>query len=114
MADTNATEQSTQRRERRYYVPMPINAGAPGVTWARHSRRTDEYRGTAEALAAAGLLELERFPGMPGQNAVSAAYRPLGVLPEAGERHQTFPAFRWYIALRLGGIGSCAMSIAKK
>lgn len=78
MAAKDATQPSTGKRPRRYYRPTPINRNAPGVTWRQLDERTDEYRGTAEALAAAGVLQLECFPGMPGQAVVSGAYHPIG------------------------------------
>ena len=65
-----------------YYDPPTHIKDVPGVT--RRAIETietylDEYSGTAEALAEAGLLSLAQFPGMPGQNSVSAELRPRGI-----------------------------------
>lgn len=70
-----ATTKLCRKRTRNYYEPTPIK-NVPGVTRAALCWAQDEFRGTADALAAAGLLPLERFPGMPGQNRGSATLWP--------------------------------------
>lgn len=51
--------------------PEPVpQSYAPGVTKCENSR-SDEYRGTAAALAAAGLIELDQVPGQPGMRKVT-------------------------------------------
>lgn len=90
MAASNSTDTAKPKRDR-YYTPNPIDAAAPGVTCQPINHWQDEYRGTAEALAAAGLLPLDRFPGMPGQNKVSAAFKPARGPRQEGERARDVP-----------------------
>lgn len=63
----------------------------------------DEYCGSASALAAAGLLPIERFPGMPGQNAVSSTLRPRNAVRADGERWNTTPGRMWVCRQLNGG-----------
>jgi hypothetical protein len=63
----------------RYYDAPTVVKDMPGVTRVPIGICQDEYSGEAEALAATGLLPIEMFPGMPGQNTTSAAWRPRGV-----------------------------------
>lgn len=90
MAASNSTDTATPKRDR-YYTPNPIDAAAPGVARREFNYWQDEYRGTAAALAAAGLLPIDRFPGMPGQNVVSATFRPLREQREPGEGVRDVP-----------------------
>lgn len=72
--------------DRYYDAPSLIDISGPTVTRAAGSGYywfTDEYRGTLEELARVGLLPIGRFPGQPGQNAVSASLRPRGVATQA-------------------------------
>lgn len=76
----------------RYYdAPTEIRAVA-GVQRKEVNARTDSYRGTADALAAAGLLQINRFPGRDGQNSHSAALRPRGV-DRAGRSWSCVPGY---------------------
>jgi hypothetical protein len=77
-------------RKDRYERP-PAEAFADGVT-VRRCRSGDEYRGTREALAAAGLAEAWQFPGQPGMRKVCVTIfddgtvysGPRGSNPKAG------------------------------
>lgn len=53
---------------------------APGVR-RQENTWTDDYVGTAEALAAAGLVTLDRLPGQPGMRKVIVTILPDGSLP---------------------------------
>ena len=58
--------------------PEPIaQPYAPGVTKCEFSY-FDEYRGTAEALAACGMVRLNQLPGQPGMRKVSVRILPDG------------------------------------
>ncbi len=63
---------------------------AAGVLF-RENTWHDEYRGTAEALTASGLVPAGRFPGMPGMCAMSQTFYADGTTPKSGgqkARHQ--------------------------
>lgn len=93
MADhhiTTGRSEIARHRDRYYDAPTTLKP-VPGVTRKVCSERIDEFTGTAEALAAAGLLPLDRFPGMPGQNMVSAELRPRGVARLKEERVKHVP-----------------------
>lgn len=62
--------------------PEP-QAFAPGVTVTRHLC-SDEYRGTAEALVAAGLVRDGQFPGMPGMRKHTVTVLPDGKVASSG------------------------------
>ena len=47
---------------------------------------TDDYRGTAESLVAAGILEMHQFPGQPGRGKTMASYKPDGTPIVKGSR----------------------------
>lgn len=92
MTDVNLKQRpAATGRRARTYPPSDRILDVPGVALVRQGDMCDEYNGTAEQLAAAGLLPLELFPGRPGQNAVSATYRPEGCRPAKGERLWCFP-----------------------
>lgn len=57
---------------------------APGVTLKRCLYGADEYRGSAAALVACGLVPLDKLPGQPGRNKVSCLYDPSGALCRQG------------------------------
>lgn len=80
------------KRDRYYDAPTVIK-DVPGVTRKVRDDWSDEYRGTAEALAAAGLLPVDRFPGAPGQNQVSAALRPRGAVLAKGDYWNWTPGY---------------------
>lgn len=44
----------------------------------KDSVRGDEYIGTGEALAAAGLVRMDQLPGQPGMRKVAVSFRPDG------------------------------------
>lgn len=66
------------KRPRRFYTPGPWVQEAPGVKRTVREHGCDLYTGTAEALAAAGLLPRHLFPGQPGVGRTSASYWPEG------------------------------------
>lgn len=82
------------RVERCEWVPV-----APGVK-RQQFEHADQFVGTAEALAAAGLVRLEQLPGAPGMPKVSVRVFPDGTVPsgpgayrqhrEAGARRITW------------------------
>ena len=59
----------------------------------------DEYRGSAEALANAGLARIDQLPGMPGMRKVRVSILPDGSLPIGGRtaalRLRNLPGARW-------------------
>lgn len=55
-------------------------AYAPGVTRCE-AASFDEYVGTSEALAAAGLARIDQFPGEPGMRKVRVRIFPDGTMP---------------------------------
>lgn len=61
----------------RYFDPPTRITVVAGVK-TRKTVYDDEYTGTAETLAASGLLALDQFPGQPGLPIVSITYRPQG------------------------------------
>lgn len=63
----------------RYYLPAASIEATDGVQKECRNHWTDQYTGTAEALAASGIIALELMPGQPGAPTFSAAYRPQGV-----------------------------------
>lgn len=88
-----ATKDVTRPQRDRYYDAPTVIKEVPGVTRKVRDDWSDEYRGTAEALAAAGLLPLDRFPGAPGQNQVAAALRPRGALKAKGDYWHWTPGY---------------------
>lgn len=54
---------------------------ASGVRMKK-SNHTDDYVGTADALATAGLLRLDQLPGQPGMRKVSVTIFPDGSIPK--------------------------------
>lgn len=83
MADKQLTAHSAARgsndvKGNYYNPPGPIN-DVPGIVTKKGEWECDFYSGTAEALVAAGLLTGDLFPGQPGRNTTSQAYRPAGV-----------------------------------
>ncbi len=87
--------ETKSNRDRYYDAQTVVRIGAPGVTRIELNLFEDEYCGTSSALAAAGLLPLERFPGMPGQNAISSILRPRNTVRADGERWNTTPGRMW-------------------
>ena len=55
---------------------------APGVVVDRIGYTCDEYRGSAEALAAAGLVRPEQMPGQPAMRKVRVTVLPDGTTPD--------------------------------
>lgn len=53
---------------------------AAGVV-RRECPRADEYRGSADDLVAAGLVQAGHFPGMPGMRRTKVIVRPDGSIP---------------------------------
>lgn len=53
---------------------------APGVRLAPDTSLYDEYKGTAEALAAAGLVRTEHLPGAPGMRKVKVTILADGTI----------------------------------
>jgi hypothetical protein len=77
--------------DQRYYVNItfpgreqsrkkPIDF-APGVKSAPDTSWYDEYKGTAESLAAAGLVSMTHLPGAPGMRKVKVTILPDGTIP---------------------------------
>jgi hypothetical protein len=60
---------------------QPLESFAPGVL-RQENTWTDDYVGTADALAAAGLILLEQLPGQPGMRKVIVTILPDGSLPK--------------------------------
>jgi hypothetical protein len=96
-------EAPKSNRDRYYDAPTAIRNGTLGVTRIELNLCEDEYCGTASALAEAGLLPIERFPGMPGQNAVSSVLRPRNAVRADGERWNTTPGRMWVCRQLDGG-----------
>ena len=94
----------------RYYEPPTAIRLVDGVTRVPICTQRDEYSGTAEALAAAGLLPLDRFPGMPGQNVVSVALRPFGV----GQSCTQNAPGRMWVCRRMNGTYRVQLVVAQE
>jgi hypothetical protein len=63
-------------------VPEPtFEYFSPGVL-KQENIWTDDYVGTADALAAAGLIRLDQLPGRPGMRKVVVTILPDGSLPQ--------------------------------
>lgn len=54
---------------------------APGVKMSSHYQFFDDYVGTAEALAAAGLVRIDQLPGQPGARKVKVTIFADGTVP---------------------------------
>lgn len=61
-------------------TPTPWTTVAPGVRRCSSYWR-DEYVGTAEALAGAGLVQLNHLPGQPGMRKHTVTIYPDGTIP---------------------------------
>lgn len=86
---TQASEKDRKHRGS-YYTPADRIEMVPGLsksagTWAW----TDRYAGSADAIAASGLVPRELLPGGPGMPVSCARYRPSGVAaPRNGWLHE--------------------------
>jgi len=90
------------------YLTFPNWPARPsGYQWAptanglkrREYTWFDEYIGTAEALASAGLVRIDQLPGQPGMRKVRVTILPDGSLPSGGptanNRQARLPGARW-------------------
>lgn len=76
------------------YYTAPINIkSVPNLVTKTDEARCDVYSGSAEAMIAAGLLSADMFPGQPGRNVASQAYRPSGVERIKGETWTRVPGY---------------------
>lgn len=74
--------------------PKPLIDDAPFPGVRRHRCWWgDEYRGTADALVEAGLVDRDRLPGMPGMRKTCVTILPDGSLPQ-GSRYANHPDAR--------------------
>lgn len=69
-----------------YYTPPAEIRAVPGVKVTSGSHyRLDFYVGTADALAATGLITVDMLPGQPARPLSKACYRPTGDRPPRPE-----------------------------
>jgi hypothetical protein len=88
-----AAENLTRPKRGEYYDAPTAITVIDGVTVTPNGLWRDAYRGTAQDLAACGLLALDQFPGMPGRNCVSVTLRPKDARPVEGQAWFTVPGF---------------------
>lgn len=69
--------------DRRAARRWPARSPAPLGLTKHEAVCWDEFTGTAEALAAAGLLRIDQLPGMPGMRKGRVRIFPDGTLPSA-------------------------------
>lgn len=56
---------------------------------------TDDFKGTAEDLVAAGIVEMHQLPGQPGRGKTRVSYKPDGTAIEKGsKRHGDKAGFK--------------------
>lgn len=76
----------------REYDEKRLEDFAPGVRKSSEIWWCDEYIGTGDALASAGLISFDKLPGQPGMGKVSVAIFPDGTISPSGcsrkETHQ--------------------------
>ena len=90
------------------YLPFPNWPASPGEKqWTtttkgvkkREHTWSDEYVGSAQALADAGLVQVDQLPGKPGMRKVRVTILPDGTLPTgaptAKHREARSPGARW-------------------
>jgi hypothetical protein len=93
-----ATDETTTRQEKfcrrgHYYSPPTDIRVTDDVKLTRGVGCIDVYIGTAEALASAGLLSSDLFPGEPGQSQINATLRPRGSSRLDGESWWQVPGY---------------------
>jgi hypothetical protein len=79
-----ATTETTSKTRGRYYDAPTTIVEVPGVVHAVDGVRRDSFRGSMDALVAAGLLKPHQFPGQPGLPLTVVNYRPNGVVKQKG------------------------------
>ncbi|MDE2367531.1 MAG: hypothetical protein KGN16_01055 [Burkholderiales bacterium] len=90
----SSADAKTKRTPGTYYTPPSCIDDVPEVVKSGETcNQRDFYSGSAEALAAAGLLPLGMFPGQPGRPIGKASYRPLGAARRSDEPWWRTPGY---------------------